>query len=100
MPKQKTPSYTEEFRLSAVQMALDSDETITKTAKVLGVNDKTLHNWVAKYRPRLQGPQALESQSADDVQAELKRLRKANQRLQLECEILKKATAYFAKEAT
>jgi transposase len=39
-----------------------------------------------------------EKKETDDLQTELKRLRKENARLKMEREILKKATAYFAKE--
>jgi len=46
---QKSTRYPAEFKESAVQLALESDEPISKTAEGLGVNINTLHNWIGKY---------------------------------------------------
>ncbi len=86
--------YAPEFRESSVKLAIESKNTITQTARELGVKTSTLHTWISKY---------LKSQSPvkneDPLQLELKRLKKENIQLTLERDILKKATAFFAKEA-
>ena len=46
MPKSKI--YTAEFKESAVKLAVESDQSIRKTAKELGVKESTLHTWIAK----------------------------------------------------
>ena len=82
-------------------MAISSDRPISHIAKELGINDNTLYNWVGIYKKQQGLTQMINTNlpspvtSADD---ELKRLRKENARLKMECDILKKATAYFAKE--
>ncbi len=41
--------YTSEFKESAIQLALESEQTIAQTARDLGVNQNTLHTWIGKY---------------------------------------------------
>jgi transposase len=98
MSEQKKQSdYTTEFRESAVKLAIESDQPVSKTAEELGVNKNTLHTWISKYhRPQKQKVGRVEDEHLYD---ELNRLRKDNKRLKEERDILKKAAAYFAKES-
>ena len=96
MNEQKKPnSYTEEFKASAVKLAIESDQPVTKTAEDLGVNKNTLHTWISNYH-RPQKPKAGRVEE-EHLYDELRRLRKENKRLKEERDILKKAAAYFAK---
>ena len=96
--QKKQNHYTSEFKESAVKLATESDQPISKTAEELGVNPNTLHTWISKYRgPQLQKASQVENEHLYD---ELKRLRKENKRLTEERDILKKAAAYFAKESS
>jgi len=98
MSNPKKPNhYTSEFKESAVKLAVESDQPISKTAEELGVNQNTLHTWISKYhRPQKQKVGQIEEAHLYD---ELKKLRKENKRLTEERDILKKAAAYFAKES-
>ena len=69
----------------------EQDYTIARAAASLGISDKTLHTWVTLARTQSDGG------LSDNERAELKRLRKENKELRLEKEILKKASAFFAK---
>lgn len=93
MSKQKSANYTEEFRKSSARLAVDSDQSISTTAINIGVNETTLYIWVSKYHPERH-----KDKEALDPLEELKRLRKDLKRVTMERDILKKATAYFAKE--
>lgn len=93
----KPVKYTTEFRQSAVKLAVESDQPISQTAKDLGVNKNTLHTWISKYHTTAKPDASVAG--AEHAQDELKRLRKENKRLREERDILKKATAYFAKES-
>lgn len=94
----QSKEYTAEFRESAVKLAVESDQPISKTAEELGVNKNTLHTWISKYhRPKKQKVGQVEDEHLYD---ELKRLRQENKRLKEERDILKKAAAYFAKESS
>ena len=91
----KSKPYNTEFKESAVKLALKSDQSISKTARELGVNPNTLHTWIRKYSK----PQETNGGRTDDhLYDELKRLKKEVGRLKDERDILKKAAAYFAKE--
>ncbi len=70
--------------------------SIGAVAKDLGLIDQTLRNWVkADAAGKLNGPGA---KVVTPEQMELSRVRAENIRLKRECEILKKATAYFARD--
>ena len=85
--------FTDEFRKEAVQLALTSGLTREQVAEDLGVGKSTLGKWITTHRHEdlMSGPH-------DDVQKELKRLRKENRILREERDILKKATAFFASQ--
>lgn len=87
-------TYTSEFKESAVKLALESDQSIAQTARDLGVNENTLHTWIKKYsKPGMPGERVDEH-----IYDENKRLKKKLARVTQERDLLKKATAYFAKE--
>ena len=94
----KVKRYPEEFKQTAVELALAGDKPITQVARELEMSPKTLHNWLRQHRIRHGEPTSTRIESQESLEAELKRLRKENARLREERDILKKATAYFAKE--
>ena len=94
--------HTREFKESAIQQVLNSNKEIKIIAQDLGMNSKTLYNWVYNYKRdnNLQTYNRTSSKSniKESTEEELRRLRKENRLLKKERDILKKATAYFAKE--
>jgi len=89
-------SYTTEFKQLAVKRISDG-QSISRVAKELGLSEQTLRNWVkASSQGKLNGPG---SRQVTPEEMELSRLRAENQRLKLELAIIKKAAAYFAKDA-
>lgn len=89
-------SYTAEFRENAVKRANESSN-IAETARELGIKENTLYTWVHKYSCSVKATKA--SRSDEHLYEELKRLKKEVARLTEERDILKKAAAYFAKDA-
>lgn len=87
--------YTEEFKKEAVRLALTSGLTRRQVAEDLGIGRSTLSAWIAAYREAdlLSGPH-------EDTGKELARLRRENELLRQERDLLKKATAFFAKETS
>jgi transposase len=86
--------YTDDFKVQAISLA----ESIgrAKAARQLDMSAKTLSNWVDASR----ADRPLSSPSrkpVSDLESELARLRSENATLRTECEILKKATAFFTK---
>ena len=92
IPKQE---YTTEFKEQAVKH-VNTGKSIGAVAKELGLVDQTLRNWVkAAEAGKLSGAG---NKVVTPEQMELSRLRAENIRLKRENEILKKATAYFARD--
>ena len=93
IPKQE---YTAEFKALAVKRVKDG-LTVGAAARELGLIDQTLRHWVkAADAGKLSGAGI---RPVTPEQMELSRVRAENIRLKREVEILKKATAYFAKDA-
>ena len=87
--------YTVEFKEQSVKR-VKSGQSISAVARDLGLIEQTLRNWVkAAAAGTLNGAGG---KVVTPEQMELSRLRAENIRLKRECEILKKATAYFARE--
>ena len=99
----KDSKYTKEFKDSTVQLTMNSDESVVKIGEDLDVNPKTIYNWISQYkkRNRINVDSRKKIQTAhpkESVNDEIKRLRAENKLLKQERDILKKATAYFAKD--
>ena len=93
IPKQE---YTTEFKALAVKRVKEG-LTVGAAARELGLIEQTLRNWVkAAKAGKLIGAGV---KPVTPEQMELSRVRADNIRLKREVEILKKATAYFAKDA-
>jgi transposase len=88
-------TYSQEFKVSAVGLVQQQGYTVPQAAKSLGVDPASLRGWLKRFPLDA----AAQPDGAGAVQAELKRLREEVRRLTMEREILKKATAFFAKES-
>jgi transposase len=88
------PPYPEQFRREAVQLVRDG-RSIPDVAASLGVSQQSLRNWA-----RQDGANRGEREDALSTveREELRRLRRENARLKQERDILKHATAFFARE--
>ena len=92
MARRRHVRYSPEFKAEALRTVQNSEAPIKQIASDLGVTDKTLREWMRDARPAPREP------LTEDERAELLRLRRDNRRLQMERDILKKATAFFARE--
>ena len=90
MPKRK---FTREFQESAAKLVTEQGYTAAEAAKSLGVDAGSIRNWLKKFPGG--GTSSVSNDSS--LKAELRRLREENKRLLMEREILKKATAFFAR---
>lgn len=87
--------FSEEFKRDAVNLVLVEGYSRSAAASSVGVAYTTFVKWLDKYSPT---PEPTGANSTVEQQLEeIKRLRKQLREAELECEILKKATAYFAK---
>ena len=89
--------FTKAFEDEAVRLALTSGRTQREIAEDLGIGLSTLVRWIGRSRDREEGAGAA---AETEMAAELKRLRRENEILRQERDILKRATAFFAKEGS
>ena len=97
MKRKGRQGYDDEFRREAVRLAESGTMPIAEVARQLGINTETLRNWRRKAREG--GGAEVERATVPSLEEENRRLRRENTRLIEEREILKKATAFFAKDA-
>ena len=91
--KRTHKQYPKEFKEEAVSLVLEQGYSVPEAAKSLGIASNMLYRWKEQVEQQLEGKVLVETE-----REELKRLRKENKELRMEKEILKKASAFFAKE--
>ena len=95
--KSKPPrrSFSDEFKQAAVDLVVKQNYSFKAAADAVGVSSRSLREWHEKWAP--------EPRPCDDdvelLREENKQLKKRLQRAEMERDILKKATAYFARES-
>ena len=85
--------YTEEFKKDAVSQVTDRGYSVKEVSDRLGISTKSLYDWIKQYSK----PESLRVKEIEQVR-ENRRLRAELARVTEERDILKKATAYFARE--
>src|SRR5918994_4727684 len=83
-----------EFRRRAVDLARQPGASVAKVAKELGFSESGLRRWMAQDDIDVGRKEGLSTKERE----ELTQLRRDNRRLEMEIEILKRASAYFARE--
>jgi len=86
--------YTEEFKRDAVSQVKDRGYSVKEVSERLGISTKSLYDWARLYHKPEKSLQRDHEQSA-----EIRRLKAELARVKEERDILKKATAYFARDA-
>jgi transposase len=95
--------YPKEFRDDVIAVARKGDQSIAQVAKSFGISESCLHRWVhIAERDEARGsgrvPAKAAAASESDLAAENNELRKLAKKLEQENEILRRATACFARE--
>ena len=88
--------YDAEFKQEAVRLVIEEGYSKSEVARRLGINRTSIGKWVAAVAKKKD--KAFTDSGLTPEQEELRRLREENRQLRMEREILKKATAFFAKE--
>lgn len=94
----KRQTYTKEFKIEAVRLLEESEKNGMEISRELGVRRNMLYKWQKELQSKgdcaFKGPGRKPAASDDQVT----KLKKENDRLREEVEILKKAAAYFARD--
>jgi len=89
--------YSKEFKLDAVSLVLDQSYSRVEAARSLGLNSNMLGRWVSEHQT--DGGQSFRGNGKlTPEQEEIRKLKSQVKSLEMEKEILKKATVFFAKE--
>jgi len=91
--KRTYKQYSKEYKEEAVALVREQGYSVPEAAKSLGIASNMLYRWKDQIEAQREGKTL-----TVDERNELKQLRKENKNLRMEKEILKKASAFFAKE--
>jgi len=97
MGKQRRRRFSREFKLEAVKLILDGGVKPGQAARDLGVTETSLRRWIKQHE--VDHGRGAPGVLTTDEKEELTRLRREVRTLRMEREVLKKATAFFAKES-
>jgi transposase-like protein len=94
--------FPKEFRRDVIAVARQGDQSVAQVARSFGVSESCLARWlkIADRDDGLSGPTSSAGVAAagGDLEAENRELRKRAKQLEQENEILRRATAYFARD--
>ncbi len=94
-PQRVRRSFTDEYKAGAVRLVIEEGKSVGQAARELDLTESALRNWVERARAdRGTGKPGVLTTAERE---ELTRLRKENRELRLDCDILKKAAAFFVK---
>ena len=91
--------YTKELREEAVKLVTEEKLSLPEAARRLSLPPSTLANWVKAAKEGKLGDVGKKYRPLTEVEMELARTKKELATVKMECEILKKAAAYFARES-
>jgi transposase-like protein len=96
--RRKRRSFTPEYKAEVVKLAATSGKSPGQVASELDLTETAVRSWIKQAEIDAgKGPRGALTTSERE---ELAMLRRENKTLKMEREILKKATAFFAKETT
>jgi transposase len=97
--RKKRRTFTKQFKEEAVRLLEADARSIEEVAREIGIPESALYRWRVELRGAPPPVDVTDNAALSPTEkAELKRLRKENQRLRMERDILKKAAAFFARE--
>ena len=91
--------YSREFREESVKLITEEHLGIKEAAEKLGLPTTTLATWLKQYKTGQLGDVGKTYRPLTEIELELARTKKQLAQTKMECEILKKAAAYFARES-
>ncbi|MEU9148951.1 transposase, partial [Streptomyces sp. NPDC048349] len=97
-PRRPRRQFTPEFKAEIVELCRRGDRSVPEVVKDFDLTETAVRLWVAQAQGQDNEPKAKESDLELNERAELAALRRENRRLKEDIDILKRATAFFARE--
>lgn len=98
MQAKNRKTYSREFKIETVKLATEGDANAAEVARDMGIHPNTLYKWIqelsAKPEEAFPGKGHLAGSDAETI----RQLKRENERLKMERDILKKAMAIFSKD--
>ena len=98
MTKKTRPRFNPEFKVESAQLVLDQGYSVREAAEAMGVGISTLDKWVRKLKSE-RGGELTAGKPITEEQREIAELKRQVKRLELEKEILKKASALLMSDS-
>ena len=97
--KKTRPTFTPEFRLESAQLVVDQKYSVREAAEAMGVGKSTMDKWVRQLRAERSGGHTGSATPMSPDQRKIRELENRIKRIELEKEILKKATALLMSDS-
>lgn len=99
MTKRTRPTFTPEFRLEAAQLVVDQNYSIREAADAMSVGKSSMDKWVRQLRAERAGGEIGSATPMTAEQRKIRELERKIKRIEMEKEILKKATALLMSDS-
>ena len=98
MSNRTRKTFSLEYRLESAQLVIDQGYSVIEAAKAMNVGKSTMDKWVRQLRAERAGKRPTATPMTAD-QLKIRELEKRIERIELEKEILKKATALLMSDS-
>lgn len=90
-------SFSREFKLETVRLVVDGENSVVEIARDMGIHPNTLYRWVKEFSEKPEEAFPGKGHQAPEAE-QIRQLKRENERLRMERDILKKAMAIFSKD--
>ena len=98
MQRKKRTTYTREFKIETVKLVTQGGASAAEVARDMGIHPNTLYKWIQEFSAKPEEAFPGKGHMACSDAETIRQLKRENERLKMEREILKKAMAIFSKE--
>ena len=90
-------SFSREYKLETVRLVVDGENSVVEIARDMGIHPNTLYRWVKEFSEKPEEAFPGKGHQAPEAE-QIRQLKRENERLRMERDILKKAMAIFSKD--
>jgi transposase len=98
MQAKKRKNYTKEFKVETVKLVTEGGAKVPEIARDMGIHPNTLYNWIQEFSAKPAAAFPGKGHTSESDAETIRQLKRENERLKMEREILKKAMAIFSKD--